>query len=215
MTHIPDEAVQAALAAWIHEDEYNDIRDEFLDDKDRQEDMRRAITAALPHLSTLSAIIAFSVDTSPKNSLNLSNLLRHSFISGFEAKGGTITEAINHWPDYNPEQCQAYERVVRALSAAPAQVGFDDADWFYRDIDPDDSGDTAYEAIVNQPEYSVHLIHSSYRGDSRYAFRAPTPNQNDDEALHFATETEAISEAHKRKTEIDALPAAPTMEAGK
>lgn len=67
----------------------------------------------------LSAIIAFSVDTSPKNSLNLSNLLRHAFISGFEAKGGTITEAINHWPDYNPEQCQAYERVVSALSAAP------------------------------------------------------------------------------------------------
>lgn len=71
----------------------------------------------------LSAIIAFSVDTSPKNSLNLSNLLRHAFISGFEAKGGTITEAINHWPDYNPEQCQAYERVVRALSAEPAHSG--------------------------------------------------------------------------------------------
>ncbi|MNE71505.1 hypothetical protein D3C80_1673850 [compost metagenome] len=47
--------------------------------------------------------------------LDLSNLLRHAFISGFEAKGGTVTEAIGHWPEYDPEDCSAYVRVCSAV----------------------------------------------------------------------------------------------------
>ncbi|MBX8803369.1 hypothetical protein HBA92_21845 [Ochrobactrum sp. MR28] len=110
-----------------------------------------------------------------------------------------------------------YSAAIRAISTEPAQGVFDDADWFYRDIDPDDSGDTAYEAIVNQPAYSVHLVHSSFRGESRFVFRAPTLNQDDDEdeTLNFATEEEAITASIARKEAIEALPAAPTTEAGK
>lgn len=63
----------------------------------------------------LSAILAFNANLPPRASLDLSNILRHAFISGFEAKGGTITDAINDWPDYNPEKCSAYERIIRAL----------------------------------------------------------------------------------------------------
>ncbi|MDM7852330.1 hypothetical protein [Pseudochrobactrum kiredjianiae] len=107
----------------------------------------------------------------------------------------------------------------RAISAEPAQDTFDSADWFYRDNDPDDNGDTAYEAIVNHPEYSVHLVHSSYRGDSRFVFRAPTLNQDDDddddETLNFATEEEAMAAVIERKKVIEAQTAAPTAEAGR
>lgn len=65
----------------------------------------------------LSAILAFNANLPPRASLDLSNILRHAFISGFEAKGGTITDAINDWPDYNPEKCSAYERIIRALKS--------------------------------------------------------------------------------------------------
>ncbi|MDR6431981.1 hypothetical protein [Brucella pseudogrignonensis] len=47
---IPDEAVQAALCAWLHEEEYAYILEKWLEDEERQEDMRAALTAALPFL---------------------------------------------------------------------------------------------------------------------------------------------------------------------
>lgn len=49
--------------------------------------------------------------------LDLSNMLRHAFLSGFEVAGKTITEGIGHWPDYNPENCPAYQRVCAALAS--------------------------------------------------------------------------------------------------
>jgi hypothetical protein len=48
--NIPDEAVQAAIKAWLHEDIYADILEKWLDDEEHQEDMRSALTAALPFL---------------------------------------------------------------------------------------------------------------------------------------------------------------------
>lgn len=48
--------------------------------------------------------------------LDLSNLLRHAFISGFQAMGGTITAACGHWPQYDPETCSSYPRLTAALS---------------------------------------------------------------------------------------------------
>lgn len=48
--------------------------------------------------------------------LDLSNLLRHAFISGFQSMGGTITAACGCWPQYDPETCSSYHRVTAALS---------------------------------------------------------------------------------------------------
>ncbi len=53
--------------------------------------------------------------------LDMSNMLRHAFISGFEAKGGTVTEAIGDWPQYDPSKCAAYPR-LEALLAHPAPL---------------------------------------------------------------------------------------------
>lgn len=107
------------------------------------------------------------------------------------------------------------ENGQRIVPAELVQESFTNADWFYRDNDPDDNGDTPYEALSHHPEYSVHLVHSSFRGDSRYVFRAPTLDQidDDDEVLDFETEEEAIAAAQDRKTTIDALSATPTPEA--
>ncbi|WP_374828717.1 hypothetical protein [Paenochrobactrum pullorum] len=139
---------------------------------------------------------------------------------------GRLPELPDELYEYYPAMsAQTHEKLVksyardaiRAPSADPAQAGFANADWYYRDNDPDDNGDTAYEAIVNHPEYSIHLVHSSYRGDSRYVFRAPTldPSDDDDEVLNFETEEEAIAAATERKEAIASLPAAPTTVAGR
>ncbi len=64
----------------------------------------------------MSEIEAPKSDNKARRELDLSNILRHAFIYGFVAKGGTITDAINHWPDYNPEECSAYFRILSAIS---------------------------------------------------------------------------------------------------
>ncbi|WP_374831061.1 hypothetical protein [Paenochrobactrum pullorum] len=192
---IPDAAVQAAI------DHYSDGCGQGLDMPDIEEVARNMITAALPHLQPVD-------------------------VAAVRGSKGRLPELPDELYEYYPAMsAQTHEKLVksyardaiRAPSADPVQAGFANADWFYRDNDPDDNGDTAYEAIVNHPEYSIHLVHSSYRGDSRYVFRAPTldPSDDDDEVLTFETEEEAIAAATKRKEAIASLPATPTMEAGR
>lgn len=74
---------------------------------------------------------------------------------------------------------------------------FDKADWFWREIDPDDSGDSPHEAIRFLPDFTVSCVCSSFRGPTRYVFRAPVldANSDDTEILHFATEEEALAAA--------------------
>ena len=54
--------------------------------------------------------------------LDFSNLLRHAFLSGFEKAGKTITEGIGFWPEYDPEQCSAYRRIVSAIFPPAADL---------------------------------------------------------------------------------------------
>lgn len=77
---------------------------------------------------------------------------------------------------------------------------FDKADWFWRDLDPDDSGDSAHEAISMLPDFMVSCVCSSFSGPTRYVFRAPVldSGSDDTEVLHFATESEAIATARAR-----------------
>ena len=84
---------------------------------------------------------------------------------------------------------------------------FDAADWFWRDMDPDDNGDSAHEAICMMPEYCVCCVNSSFTGPTRFAFRAPVldAESDDTEILHFATKDEALEAASKRMASGAAL----------
>jgi len=55
--------------------------------------------------------------------LDLSNLLRHAFMFGFETMGGTADAAKDWWPEYNPEECPAFDRILSALASSPSPTG--------------------------------------------------------------------------------------------
>lgn len=84
---------------------------------------------------------------------------------------------------------------------------FDRADWFWRDLDPDDSGDCPGNALQFHPDLTVSLIHSSYRGPCRWVFRAEVldPDSNDTEVLHFDKRDEAMAAAQERAAALHAL----------
>lgn len=84
---------------------------------------------------------------------------------------------------------------------------FDRQDYYYRDYDPDDSGDNPGEALRYVPLLCVSLVHSSTRGPSKFCFRAETLDQDDDEeeTLCFDTEQEALDAAKERDEALRAL----------
>ena len=84
---------------------------------------------------------------------------------------------------------------------------FDQQDYYYRDYDPDDSGDNPGEALRHVPLLCVSLVHSSTSGPSKFCFRAETLDQDDDEeeTLCFDTQQEAIEAAKERDEALRAL----------
>jgi len=88
-----------------------------------------------------------------------------------------------------------------ATPATEAEA-FDRADYYWRTMDPDDSGDTPEEAISRAMlgRFCVVEMASSYRGPKRYGFVAPTldPENDDEEFVHFATLEEAMAAATHR-----------------
>lgn len=85
--------------------------------------------------------------------------------------------------------------------SCPAEA-FNNADWFWRTMDPEDCGDTPEEAINRSMlgRFCVCEIASSYAGPTRYGFIAPVldPESDDEEFVHFATQQEAIEAAKAR-----------------
>jgi len=81
-------------------------------------------------------------------------------------------------------------------------TAFDRADWYWRTMDPDDSGETPNEAVNRGMLglFCVCEIASSYHGPTRYGFIAPTldPESDDEEFVHFATHDEAMEAAKAR-----------------
>lgn len=72
-------------------------------------------------------------------------------------------------------------------------------DWWYRDLDPDECGYSPHEALRWTRDYRVDMLHSSYRGPTKFAFRAPVIGDPDeDEVLLFDTEAEALAAAEER-----------------
>lgn len=48
--------------------------------------------------------------------LDLSNLLKHAWRHGFDVAGGSGAAVDEWWPDYDPEECAAYKRILSALT---------------------------------------------------------------------------------------------------
>lgn len=97
----------------------------------------------------------------------------------------------------------------RAPKANSDVDAFEKADWFWRTIDPDDSGDSPAEALNTGmvPPYCVCEVGSSYVGPTRFGFNARVldPESDDEEFIHFATQEEAIAAAEDRRAAVEAM----------
>lgn len=93
--------------------------------------------------------------------------------------------------------------------AAPAEAAEPEPDWWWRDLEPDDSGDSPHEALSLVPDLCVCLLRSSYTGPTKFAFRAPRldPDTDDTEVLLFDTEAEALAAAKTRAEQLATLAA--------
>ncbi|MBB4103046.1 hypothetical protein [Allorhizobium borbori] len=118
--------------------------------------------------------------------------------------------------DYDTNRARAklegfreWTALLHADAEAIAANSFDKADWFYRAMDPDDSGQTPHEAISKScfGHFTVCEIASSFTGPTRYGFTAPIPESDEDEFLHFETEAEAIAAAKERAELLDQIAA--------
>lgn len=82
-------------------------------------------------------------------------------------------------------------------------------DWYYRDQDPDNSGDSAYEAMWdNAPELVPDMLHTSYHGPTKWGVLCPEmPGAKEDgSTVHeFNTKEEAQEFCDERKTAISAF----------
>jgi len=92
---------------------------------------------------------------------------------------------------------------IKAEAVKEALSDFAKADWFWRDLDPDDCGDTPDEAINAGMvgSFTVCHIRSSFTGPDRFCFIAPVldPESDDEECLCFVTEDEAVAAAKGRR----------------
>jgi hypothetical protein len=110
-----------------------------------------------------------------------------------------------------PRDGSALDAVVAApsVSAGTPLPPFEGADWFWRDLDPDDCGDTPGEAINRsmQGNFTVCHIRSSFSGPSKFCFTAPVldPGSDDEECLCFDTQEEAIAAAKERRAALAKL----------
>lgn len=118
---------------------------------------------------------------------------------------------------------EAVAKNIRAMTTADAAAALDrikteavrgalsdfaKADWFWRDLDPDDSGDTPDEAINAGMvgRFTVCLIRSAFTGPDRFCFISPVldPESDDEECLCFRTEDEAIAAVEERLATLKA-----------
>ena len=134
---------------------------------------------------------------------------RHYTVSDSQWFHGSLSEFI--WVDGGDEAAKAaaqadYEARIRsALTAQPSPdvaAQFDNADWYWRTMDPDDCGNSPEEAVNRGMlgRFCVCEIASSYAGPTRYGFIAPVldPESDDEEFVHFDTHEDAIEAAKAR-----------------
>jgi hypothetical protein len=102
-------------------------------------------------------------------------------------------------------------RAVLSGDQANAATRFEEADFYWRTMDPDDSGEYPQDCInrAGLGLYCVAEIASSFTGPKRFGFVAPVLDIHSDEEefLHFETQAEALEAAAARRETIDALEA--------
>lgn len=110
----------------------------------------------------------------------------------------------------------AYEHAQKALSLTPSYAKDmvrkkNEPDWFFCDIDPDESGDSAYEAMYqHRPRLEPTLVRSSFIGPDFWCVMCPKePDDEDGEevCMSFATEDEAKTFCVEMKAKIEAASA--------
>lgn len=118
--------------------------------------------------------------------------------------------------NFHPQGC----RCMRcARDAAEATFGPEhkesEPDWFWRDLDPDDSGHTISEALSHVPHGVVCAIHSSYAGPSFFAAVVPVldPESDNTEEIRADTEDECVAAVKERFAARAALSAQKEEEA--
>lgn len=80
-------------------------------------------------------------------------------------------------------------------------------DWFWRTMDPDDSGDSPNLAMACTDFFVIDEIASSYVGPTRFYFKTPTLDldSDDEEELGFDTKEEAMAAAAERIKALKAI----------
>jgi hypothetical protein len=78
------------------------------------------------------------------------------------------------------------------------------ADWYWRDLDPDDSGDSIHEAIRMLGEGVVCHVRSSFLGPDFFAAIVPTLDDNSTEEIVADTEDECTRLVKQRYAVIGA-----------
>ncbi len=64
-------------------------------------------------------------------------------------------------------------------------------DWYWRDLDPDDAGDTIGEALRFMPDNVVCAIRSSFVGPTFFAARVPVLDPESDDTEELCADNEA------------------------
>ena len=101
------------------------------------------------------------------------------------------------------------EHLLDGLPGEDPAAAFDMADYFWRTLDPEDSGDHPSEALNRGmvSAFTVCEVASSYSGPTRFGFIAPVldAESDDEEFLHFATQAEAMKAAGERLAAIEKM----------
>lgn len=132
------------------------------------------------------------------------------------APGPVHAECLEDKPDVDQETGEiirdtlatfVYEGHSSLANTQDDAAQFDSADFYWRTMDPDDSGDYPQEAInrAGLGPYCIAEIASSFTGPRRFGFIAPVLELDSDEEefLHFATEAEALDAAKLRRLTIE------------
>lgn len=134
-----------------------------------------------------------------------------------EQWGAYIVKAVNNFQKLT-DQITEYDTRLNEMQELNAELKAEierlknaEPDWWWCDLDPDDSGDSAYEAMHGySPRLKPVHLHSSYHGPSKWGVvtlkELPKPDDSDgdgeEEAFLFDTEEDAQKFCDERKAAL-------------
>lgn len=99
-------------------EDYQDLVRKLSLANERVRDLQERVSGREAHIAALKAQLAARTGGMKVKPLYLSNLLRHAFFEGVMIAGGSQEAAAEWWPEYDPETCAAYSRILSALEPA-------------------------------------------------------------------------------------------------